>query len=122
MIALSIVCNTGVHCSACRAFGRDGGAFRESLANAYAMPDEWPTCPHGRPWGYRGNAPPYIPIGLGDLVYAALHRLRVDRLWVWLRGGRRCGCARRRAWLNGDAGRVLVAAMIAPALAWLWSM
>lgn len=53
-------CLSGVHCRTCR--DREGGAdFRMAMGKRFEMPDGWPECPHGKPWGYIGKSR-----GVGD--------------------------------------------------------
>ena len=81
-------CRSGAHCRVCR--DREGGRrFRERMVMQFEMPPGWPTCPHGRPWGFEGPSR-----GLGDTVAK----------WIkWLTRGRvkPCGgCRERRARWN----------------------
>ena len=70
MFVYSEHCCSGAHCRTCR--DRDGGrSFRASLGTVFELPAGAPDfdCPHGRPWGYQGNAPVSVKIGLpGDPI------------------------------------------------------
>lgn len=86
--ALTLICDTGAHCTACRAAD---ATFRDSLADVYAVPADWPVCPHGRPMGYVGTATPEQVIGVGDIVARLTKAVGIQPCG---------GCNKRRAWLN----------------------
>jgi len=62
-------CKSSVHCATCRD-KRDGRSFRESLGNAFILPNDAPDfeCPHGKEWGYKPKQTVIASTGIGDTI------------------------------------------------------
>jgi hypothetical protein len=88
-LPISRICTIRLHCTACRA--KDGDEFRAALAQTYAVPDCWPQCPQGKRIGQRTHVP--LP---GEWIAWLTFKSGIARLFK----GKKCGCQKRRHWLN----------------------
>ena len=115
LISLEILCRSRAHCETCR--DQDAGrAWRRQLAEVYETPlgDDF-DCPHGLPWGYRGETALPVAaeqwpawanlvaaratpsdIGVGSTIERELGRVGVAFKAVLATLGVPCGCADRR--------------------------